>query len=163
MCFSVVQRREKRFTEDETKKFYAEHSSKAFFAELVTFMSSAPVTILMLSKQDAVSALRELLGPTDSVVAKTQAPESLRALFGSDKLKNAVHASSSVTDADRELQLLFPDVIHQSNSQAVKEYLAKNVNPTLMKGLTELCKAKPEDPVVWLSDWLLANNPNKGA
>nr|CAD7605753.1 unnamed protein product [Timema genevievae] len=44
---------------------------------------------------------------------------------------------------------------------ALAEYLATSVNPTLMQGLAQLCKVKPVDPVVWLADWLLMNNPNK--
>ena len=42
-----------------------------------------------------------------------------------------------------------------------REYLATHVTPTLTKGLTALSKAKPADPVTWLADWLLENNPNK--
>lgn len=45
--------------------------------------------------------------------------------------------------------------------QAARDYLKRQVNPTLLKGLTELCKNKPQDPVIWLADWLLENNPNK--
>ncbi len=48
-----------------------------------------------------------------------------------------------------------------ADRQTARDYLAKHVNPTLTAGLTALSKAKPADPVVWLSDWLLANNPNK--
>jgi nucleoside-diphosphate kinase len=45
--------------------------------------------------------------------------------------------------------------------EAVTDYLAESVNPTLLEGLAQLCKVKPVDPVVWLADWLLMNNPNK--
>jgi hypothetical protein len=45
--------------------------------------------------------------------------------------------------------------------EAVTDYLAESVNPTLLEGLGQLCKVKPADPVVWLADWLLMNNPNK--
>lgn len=45
--------------------------------------------------------------------------------------------------------------------EAVTDYLAQSVNPTLLEGLAQLCKVKPTDPVVWLADWLLMNNPNK--
>lgn len=45
--------------------------------------------------------------------------------------------------------------------EAVTDYLAESVNPTLLEGLAQLCKVKPADPVVWLADWLLMNNPNK--
>ena len=45
--------------------------------------------------------------------------------------------------------------------EAVTDYLADSVKPTLLKGLAQLCKVKPVDPVVWLADWLEMNNPNK--
>jgi hypothetical protein len=45
--------------------------------------------------------------------------------------------------------------------ESVRDYINKQVNPTLLKGLAALCKAKPEKPVEWLADWLNANNPNK--
>lgn len=45
--------------------------------------------------------------------------------------------------------------------EAVTDYLAESVKPTLLEGLEQLCKVKPVDPVVWLADWLLTNNPNK--
>jgi len=45
--------------------------------------------------------------------------------------------------------------------EAVTDYLAESVKPTLLEGLAQLCKVKPVDPVVWLADWLLMNNPNK--
>ncbi|BHF75953.1 NME NM23 member 5 [Sparganum proliferum] len=43
--------------------------------------------------------------------------------------------------------------------ESAKDYLAANVNPTLLAGLTEVCKRKPKEPVLWLADWLLKNNP----
>merc|ERR1712136_533373 len=48
-----------------------------------------------------------------------------------------------------------------SIGQSAKDYLSKEVNPTLLAGLTELCKKKPGDAVTWLADWLIDNNPNK--
>ncbi|CAB3978215.1 nucleoside diphosphate kinase homolog 5-like [Paramuricea clavata] len=45
--------------------------------------------------------------------------------------------------------------------QDAKDYLSRTVNKTLIKGLTELCKKKPQEPILWLSDWLIDNNPNK--
>ncbi|KAG8189739.1 hypothetical protein JTE90_012917 [Oedothorax gibbosus] len=47
------------------------------------------------------------------------------------------------------------DVIVESGA-----YLSKTVNPVLLKGLIQLCRQKPDNPLVWLADWLLANNPN---
>lgn len=54
--------------------------------------------------------------------------------------------------AEREIRFFFPDAVFEPvNADAVRDYLAKNVNPTLIRGLTELCKAKPKDPVVCIA------------
>lgn len=45
--------------------------------------------------------------------------------------------------------------------ECATDYLADHVNPILLQGLSKLCKEKPVDPVIWLADWLLTNNPNK--
>jgi len=45
------------------------------------------------------------------------------------------------------------------DDRTTREYLEQKVNPTLVRGLTALCKAKPDAPVSWLADWLLENNP----
>ncbi|XP_015748137.1 PREDICTED: nucleoside diphosphate kinase homolog 5-like [Acropora digitifera] len=88
---------------------------------------------------------------------------SLRAIYGTDSTKNALHGSDSYSSAEREIHFFFPDSIVEpiSTGQAAKDYLTRTVTPTLLKGLTELCKKKPADPILWLSDWLIANNPNK--
>ncbi|XP_076458646.1 nucleoside diphosphate kinase homolog 5-like [Babylonia areolata] len=89
--------------------------------------------------------------------------ESLRAIYGTDDQRNALHGSDGLPSAQREIRFFFPDSVVEpvATGQAAKDYLSKAVNPTLLKGLTELCKQKPEDPVIWLADWLLKNNPNK--
>lgn len=45
--------------------------------------------------------------------------------------------------------------------QRARDYLNLHVNPTLLAGLTALCKEKPADPMTWLADWLMEHNPNK--
>uniref|UniRef100_A0A4W5L343 Nucleoside diphosphate kinase homolog 5 n=1 Tax=Hucho hucho TaxID=62062 RepID=A0A4W5L343_9TELE len=81
---------------------------------------------------------------------------------------------------ERTLALIKPDAIHQAEEiediilrsgftilqpipmgEAAKDYLGRFVSPTLLSGLTELCKQKPVDPFTWLADWLVRNNPNK--
>eukprot|EP00054_Salpingoeca_dolichothecata_P012255 m.68020 g.68020 ORF g.68020 m.68020 type:complete len:96 (-) comp19858_c0_seq1:22-309(-) len=47
------------------------------------------------------------------------------------------------------------------SSQETRDYLNKTVNPTLTHALTALCKEKPDNPLEWLADWLINNNPNK--
>jgi adenylate kinase len=75
-----------------------------FFDGLTSFMSSGPVTALVLEKEDAVRAWRELMGPTNSLRAREAAEAAhpldeeawpLRALFGTDGTRNATHGSDS--------------------------------------------------------------------
>ena len=64
-------------------------------------MTSGPVIAMELMGDDAVSAWRKLLGPTDSGVARKEAASSLRAQFGTDGTKNAAHGSDSLASAAR--------------------------------------------------------------
>jgi len=161
--FTILQRRRVHLTPEQASDFYAEHYGKLFFPALVAFMSSAPVIVMVLSKEKAISFWRDLIGPTNSIKAKATHPDSLRAIYGTDEQKNAVHGSSSLSSAEREVRFFFPDSVLEPIpiAQAAKDYLEAYVNPTLLKGLTSLCKKKPSDPVTWLADWLLENNPNK--
>ena len=118
---------------------------------------------LVLAKKDAITAWRSLIGPTQTAKARDEAPGSIRAVYGTDNQKNAVHGSDSPQSAAREIRFFFPDAIVEPlpTDEQAKDYLIKNVNPTLLKGLTALCKRKPEEPILWLADWLTDNNPNK--
>lgn len=161
--FTVLQQRRARLSPEEASEFYAEHYGKKFFDNLVKFMSSGPIMAIVLAKPGAVADWRTLIGPTDSNKARIDAPDSVRARFGTDGSTNAVHGSDSDGSAAREIRFFFPasTVEPLTGGPEAREYLGKNVNPTLTKGLTALCKAKPADPITWLADWLVANNPNK--
>ena len=88
-------------------KFYHKHKGTPFFADLTTQMQSDVVTGMELVAANAIESLRGVLGPTDSAEAKKDAPGSLRAAFGTDKLRNAVHASATGADYQHELGLYF--------------------------------------------------------
>ena len=92
-------------------------------------------------------------GPTNSNVAREKAPESIRARFGTDGSMNAVHGSANPADARREINFFFPNFVVDPipSASETSSYLSINVMPTLSEGLLELCKVKPENPVVWLS------------
>lgn len=97
-----------------------------FFPSLVAFMSSKKIIVLVLAKPNAISEWRELIGPTDTRKAKVltmntilgccdwvfyqeEDPECLRARYGHDGTKNALHGSDSLVSADREIKYMFPD------------------------------------------------------
>jgi len=161
--FTITNKRWVYLKPEHCSEFYNEHSSKIFFPSLVAFMSSGPIIAMELAKEDAIKSWRELMGQTNSHKARELSPGSIRALYGTDEQRNAVHGSDSPTSAERELRFFFSEGISEPvpHGQKARDYLDANVNPTLLKGLTELCKQKPADPMIWLADWLLANNPYK--
>lgn len=105
--FKVVAEKEFTMTLDMAKEFYAEHKERPFFDELTSWMSSAPIYAMVLTKEGGVKGWRELMGPTNSEKARETAPQSLRALFGKDGSQNALHGSDSIESAQREMKLVF--------------------------------------------------------
>uniref|UniRef100_A0A3B4U418 Nucleoside diphosphate kinase homolog 7 n=1 Tax=Seriola dumerili TaxID=41447 RepID=A0A3B4U418_SERDU len=87
---------------------------------LVQFLSSGPVVAMELMGDEAVSIWRRLLGPADSAVARREAPQSVRAQFGTDGIKNVGHGSDSLAAAARELEFFFPSTIgHGPSNTAI--------------------------------------------
>ncbi|XP_071484524.1 thioredoxin domain-containing protein 3 homolog [Diadema antillarum] len=111
--FEVLTREERTLTEDEAREFYKDQAEAEHFNELVTFMSTGPSCILVLTRGDTgegvVADVRNLIGPKDVDQAKEEAPESLRAQFGTDKTMNAMHGADSMETAARELTFLLPN------------------------------------------------------
>ena len=106
--FQVVQRVTLTLSRATAAEFYAEHAARSFFPELLQFMTSAPCTVLLLNRFDAVAAWRALIGPTNSAAARSSAPHSLRAKYGTDGQQNAFHGSDSAASAAREAAIFFP-------------------------------------------------------
>lgn len=88
----------------KAEEFYAEHSARPFFGELVSFMTSGPVMLMCLTGENAVLKNREIMGATDP---KKATPGTVRFKFGDNMGENAVHGSDSVASAERELALFF--------------------------------------------------------
>ncbi|XP_068602636.1 thioredoxin domain-containing protein 6 [Brachionichthys hirsutus] len=108
--FSVTQVKETLLSKELAEEFYKEHREKPFFSPLVEFMRRGPCMMLVLTKENAVQEWRTMMGPTDPDQAKTTSPNSLRARFASDVLRNAVHGSSSEQHADEKIRLIFGDI-----------------------------------------------------
>ncbi|KAM4675033.1 nucleoside diphosphate kinase homolog 5 [Discoglossus pictus] len=161
--FHIIQKRKLHLSPEQCSDFYSDQYGKMFFPSLTAYMSSGPIVALMLARYKAISYWKELMGPSNSLKAKETHADSLRAIYGTDDLRNAVHGSYCFSSAEREIRFMFPDVIIEPvpTGQAAKDYLNLFVTPTLLAGLTELCKQKPADPYIWLADWLLKHNPNK--
>mmetsp|Transcript_28379 Transcript_28379/g.46619 ORF Transcript_28379/g.46619 Transcript_28379/m.46619 type:complete len:173 (+) Transcript_28379:198-716(+) len=107
--FTIVQRRRITLTEEQAQLFYYEHRERPFFAELVNHMTSGAVWALMLERTNAVRYWRDCMGATDPEQAKKENPNCLRALYGTNITKNAVHGSDSQESASRELGFFFDE------------------------------------------------------
>ncbi|MCS6837737.1 MAG: nucleoside-diphosphate kinase [Bdellovibrionaceae bacterium] len=93
-----------RLSREKCELFYAEHRERPFFGELVNFMTSGPVVLMVLSGENAIQKNRDLMGATDPAKA---APGTIRAKYGDNVGENAVHGSDSPQSARREIALFF--------------------------------------------------------
>ncbi|KAK7866653.1 hypothetical protein R5R35_000270 [Gryllus longicercus] len=163
--FDIIQRRKVFLTPEQASELYKDHYGQAYFPLLISHISSGPIYALCLSKPNAVKEWKRIIGPRSVKEAIREYPDTLRGRFGdpSEDMLNAVHGSDSRAEAEKEIHFFFPEMILEPllTGDKCTDYLADNVNPTLLEGLSELCKQKPVDPIVWLADWLLTNNPNK--
>ncbi|XP_026952359.1 nucleoside diphosphate kinase homolog 5 [Sagmatias obliquidens] len=106
--FTIVQRRKLRLSPEHCSNFYVEQYGKMFFPNLTAYMSSGPLVAMILARFKAISYWKELLGPSNSLVAKETHPDSLRAIYGTDELRNALHGSNDFAAAEREMRFMFP-------------------------------------------------------
>jgi nucleoside-diphosphate kinase len=90
----------------QAEGFYAEHSERPFFKDLVAFMTSGPVSVQVLAGENAIMANRDLMGATNP---KEAAAGTIRADFAESIDANAVHGSDSSTSAAREIAYFFND------------------------------------------------------
>ncbi|MDG2917710.1 nucleoside-diphosphate kinase [Bisgaard Taxon 10/6] len=93
-------------TKPQAEGFYAEHQGKPFFDGLVEYMTSAPVVVSVLAKENAVKDYRTLIGATDPAQA---AEGTIRKDFAESRQRNSVHGSDSVESAVREIAYFFVD------------------------------------------------------
>lgn len=102
--FKILNCRMLRLTPALLQEHYAHLASLPFFPEIETFMASGPVVAVALSGENAITRVRELLGPTDS----TKAPKgTIRGDLGKDKMHNVLHASDSAEAVQAELKRFF--------------------------------------------------------
>ena len=104
--FKVVASRVMRLTEAQAQEFYAVHRERPFFTPLVRFMTSGKCMPIVLERTDAVAALRKTIGATDPAEADAG---TVRKLYAESKERNAIHASDSDENAERESKFFFPE------------------------------------------------------
>jgi nucleoside-diphosphate kinase len=100
----VIAARMQHLTQREAEGFYAVHSERPFFGDLVKFMTSGPVVVMVLEGEGAVARYRDIMGATDP---KKAAPGTIRADFASSIDENACHGSDSLENAAIEIAYFF--------------------------------------------------------
>lgn len=102
--FRIVAVKRLHLTRVQAEGFYAEHSARGFFGELVSFMSRGPVFVLALEAEGAIKKWRDTMGATNPDKADAG---TIRKLYGGSVGENATHGSDSTTSAARELAYFF--------------------------------------------------------
>ena len=102
--FQIVALKKLSLSQTQARAFYAVHRERPFYDSLVRFMTSGPVVPIVLQRENAVAALREVMGATNSRQAATG---TLRNLFGTDIEKNAIHGSDAPATAAVERSFFF--------------------------------------------------------
>jgi len=96
-----------QMTRLQAESFYEVHRGKSFYEELVEFMTSGPVVVMILRHENAVEEFRRLIGPTDPGKAE---PGTIRKTFAVSVKMNAIHGSDSDENAVREANFFFSDI-----------------------------------------------------
>ncbi len=102
-----VAMRMKLLSRTEAEGFYAVHKARPFFNDLVKFMTSGPVVLMVLEGEGAVQKNRDIMGATDP---KKAAEGTIRKDFATDIEKNTVHGSDSPENAKIEVAYFFPEI-----------------------------------------------------
>ncbi|MCR4409742.1 MAG: nucleoside-diphosphate kinase [Candidatus Saccharicenans sp.] len=102
--FEILGLKMLHLSKDEARKFYYVHKDKPFYESLTDFMSSGPVVVLLLEKENAIKHWREVMGATDPAQAR---PGTLRRQFGFSVERNAVHGSDAPETAEYEIGFFF--------------------------------------------------------
>ena len=104
--FKIIAARVMRLSQTQAGAFYAIHRERPFFPSLTKFMTSGRCMPVVLERADAVAALRKAIGATDPAEAEAG---TVRKLYAESKERNAIHASDSDENADREARFFFPE------------------------------------------------------
>ena len=104
--FKILHEKKIQIEKSEAEKFYKVHETKPFYNDLCTYLSSGPIVVMILEKDNAVIGNRELMGATNPQDAEDG---TIRKKYGISIDKNSVHGSDSVDNAKIEIDFFFKD------------------------------------------------------
>ena len=104
--FEIKKQKKIQIEKSEAEKFYKVHETKPFYNDLCAYLSSGPIVVMILEKNDAVLANRKLMGSTNP---KDADDGTIRKKYGISIDKNSVHGSDSIENAKIEIDFFFKD------------------------------------------------------
>ena len=102
--FRIIQEKKIQIEKQEAEKFYKVHETKPFYNDLCSYLSSGPILVMILEKENAIFANRELMGSTNP---KDAMEGTIRKKFGISIDKNSIHGSDSPQNAKKEIEFFF--------------------------------------------------------
>ena len=104
--FKIIKEKKIQIEKHEAEKFYKVHETKPFYNDLCDYLSSGPIVVMILEKENAVKANRDLMGATNP---KDAVEGTIRKKYGISIDKNTVHGSDSFENAKIEIDFFFKD------------------------------------------------------
>ena len=104
--FMILKEKKIYISKSEAEEFYKVHETKPFYNDLCAYLSSGPIIVMVLEKENAVTENRKVMGATDPKEAEEG---SIRKKFGISIDKNSVHGSDSTENAKKEINFFFKD------------------------------------------------------
>ena len=104
--FKIIKEKKIQIDKSEAEKFYKVHETKPFYDDLCSYLSSGPIVVMVLEKENAVLGNRDLMGATNP---KDAEEGTIRKKYGISIDKNSVHGSDSVENAKIEIDFFFKD------------------------------------------------------
>ena len=132
--FSIVKEKKIQIEKSEAEKFYKVHETKPFYNDLCAYLSSGPIVVMVLEKENAVLGNRELMGATNPNDAEKG---TIRKKYGISIDKNSVHGSDSVDNAKIEIDFFFKDWVFSKYGGALNSGGATGYGVRLLNKLIE--------------------------
>ena len=104
--FSIIKEKKIQIEKSEAEKFYKVHETKPFYSDLCEYLSSGPIIVMVLEKENAVLGNRKLMGATNP---KDAEEGTIRKKYGISIDKNSVHGSDSIDNARNDIDFFFKD------------------------------------------------------
>uniref|UniRef100_A0A5K3FIF2 NDK domain-containing protein n=1 Tax=Mesocestoides corti TaxID=53468 RepID=A0A5K3FIF2_MESCO len=147
---TITNKRYVKLSPEQAMEFYKHQKHREDFTRLIEDLSCGIILVMVLCQDGITETWKKIVNFKKSKEADNEMAQKFWNILGRQKNNYLFHASESKAEAAREIRFFFPDTVIEPlmTKRAAQDYLAEKVNPTLLAGLTEVCKRKPKDPVV---------------